>query len=205
MPFNHNHRYHPLLLSLVPPGAKRALDVGCGQGRFARRLAARGLDVDAVDVSGEMVRIAAALGSPGPGKVDVRRVDVANDDLERNAYGFISCIASLHHMPFGTVMKLRDALHPDGVLAVLGLARPSTPGDYAVELAFAPVNVAARVVVAAGEWLNGGPDPTPEPPVEMKFPTMNELRRDARELLPGSTVRRLPFWRHLLTYRKPLA
>ncbi|MET7994331.1 class I SAM-dependent methyltransferase [Amycolatopsis sp. NPDC005232] len=205
MPFNHNHRYHPLLLSLVPPEAKRALDVGCGQGRFARRLAARGLDVDAVDMSEEMVRIAAALGSPGPGRVNARKGDIATDDLEQDAYGFISCIASLHHMPFDTVTKLRDALRPGGVLAVLGLARPSTPADYAVELAFAPVNVAARLVVAAGEWLNGGPDPTPNAPVEMTFPTMNQLRHQARQRLPGSTIRRLPFWRHLLTYRKPLA
>ncbi|WP_326837734.1 class I SAM-dependent methyltransferase [Amycolatopsis rhabdoformis] len=205
MPFNHNHRYHPLLLRLVPPGTERALDVGCGAGGFARKLAARGIDVDAVDVAGEMVRLASGFGSPGPGRVDVRRADVADEELPANTYGFISCIASLHHMPFGTVAKLRDALRPGGVLAVLGLARPSTPADYAVELASAPVNVAARLVVAAGEWLNGGVEPAPQAPVNMTFPTMARLRRDSRDLLPGSTIRRLPFWRHLLTYRKPLA
>ncbi|MGW4484799.1 class I SAM-dependent methyltransferase [Amycolatopsis sp. NPDC004368] len=205
MPFNHNHRYHPLLLSLVPPETQRALDVGCGSGRFARRLAARGVDVDAVDVSEQMVRIAEALGSPGPGRVEVRQADVRTEELPEATYGFISCLASLHHMPFETVTKLRDALKPGGVLAVLGLARPSTPADYVVDLGWAPVNLVARGIVAAGEWLNGGPDPTPAPPVEMEFPSMNAIRRQARELLPGSTIKLLPFWRHLLTYRKPSA
>ncbi|MEU4670852.1 hypothetical protein AB0F91_23435 [Amycolatopsis sp. NPDC023774] len=77
--------------------------------------------------------------------------------------------------------------------------------DYAVELASAAVNVAALIVVAAGEWLNGGPDPTPNAPVDLTFPTMNQLRHEARQHLPGSTIRRRPFWRHLLTQRKPLA
>ncbi|MFI5610522.1 class I SAM-dependent methyltransferase [Amycolatopsis sp. NPDC051903] len=204
MAFNHNHRYHPRLLGLVPPEAVRALDVGCGQGRFARRLAARGLDVDAVDVDGDMVRVTEALGSPGPGKVTARHQDIVAAELEANAYGFISCLASLHHVPFETVGKLRAALAPGGVLAVLGLARPSTPADWAVEVVSIPLNLVARGVVAAGEWLNGGTDPLPAAPVNMEFPRMGELRRRAAELLPGSTIRALPFWRYLLTYRKPL-
>ncbi|NDZ99780.1 methyltransferase domain-containing protein, partial [Streptomyces sp. SID10116] len=51
MPFDHNDHYHPLLLRNLPPGGRTALDVGCGTGRFARRLAARGYEVDALDPS----------------------------------------------------------------------------------------------------------------------------------------------------------
>lgn len=123
--------------------------------------------------------------------------------MPKPAYEFVSCLASLHHVPFGTVAKLREALTPGGVLAVLGLARPSTPADLALDLASAPVNLLARGVVRAGEWLDGGPDPLPQPPVRMVFPRLGDLRREARGLLPGSRIRTLPFWRFLLTYRKP--
>jgi 2-polyprenyl-3-methyl-5-hydroxy-6-metoxy-1,4-benzoquinol methylase len=60
MPFDHNDRYHRLLLRQVPAGCRTALDVGCGTGRFARRLARRGIQVDAIDRSAEVIRAARA-------------------------------------------------------------------------------------------------------------------------------------------------
>lgn len=202
MPFNHNDHYHPLLLDLLPPGPGIALDVGCGTGRFARRLAATGMAVEAVDVSAAMVEAAAGLGSPGPGEIVYRQADVSSDALPEAHYDYISCIASLHHMPFGTVAKLRRALVPGGVLAVLGLARPSTPADWALALAAVPVNALARLVVYAGERLNGGAEDGPKAPVSDAYPTLAELRRESARLLPGSTVRPLLFWRTLITYRE---
>ncbi len=47
--FNHNDAYHQYLLRHVPPGCDRALDVGCGAGLLARRLAKRVRSVDAID------------------------------------------------------------------------------------------------------------------------------------------------------------
>ncbi|PKV99666.1 methyltransferase family protein [Amycolatopsis echigonensis] len=203
MPFDHNHHYHPTLLRLLPPGPGRALDVGCGDGRFARKLAAAGMTVEGIDTSDAMIARAAATGSPGPGTVDYRRADVTTEPLEPEAYAYISCLASLHHVPFDTVTTLRDALVPGGVLAVLGCARPSRPGDYARELVAVPANALARLAVFAGDQLNGGPDPVAKAPVRMDFPTLNDVRRDAERLLPGSTVRPLVFWRYLLAWRKP--
>jgi SAM-dependent methyltransferase len=203
MPFNHNDHYHPLLLDLLPPGPGIALDVGCGTGRFARRLAATGMTVEAVDVSAAMVEAATGLGSPGPGKIVHRQADVTTDDLPERHYDYISCLASLHHVPFGTVTKLRRALVPGGVLVVLGLARPSTPADWARAVAAVPVNALARLVVYAGERLNGGPEDGPKAPVVDDYPTLAEVRRDSARLLPGSTVRPLLFWRTLITYREP--
>ncbi|ALC23607.1 predicted protein [Streptomyces pristinaespiralis ATCC 25486] len=48
MPFDHNDHYHRLLLHHAPRGGGAALDVGCGTGRFARRLAGIGLEVEDV-------------------------------------------------------------------------------------------------------------------------------------------------------------
>jgi SAM-dependent methyltransferase len=203
MPFNHNDHYHPLLLRHLPPGPGRALDVGCGTGKFARRLAAAGLRVDGLDVSGVMVEAARAAGSPGPGKVEYRHADISAGPLPEAHYDFISCIASLHHVPFETVKSLREALTPGGVLVVLGLAKPSRPGDFARWLAAAPVNLLARLIVHFGERLNGGPEPRLRPPIKDEYPTLNEIRRQSAALLPGSAVRPLLFWRYLLTYTQP--
>ena len=85
---------------------------------------------------------------------------------------------------------------------VLGLARPSTPADWARTIAAVPVNALARLVVYAGDRLNGGGDNGPKPPVVDDFPTLAEVRREAARLLPGSTVRPLLFWRTLITYRE---
>ena len=202
MPFNHNDHYHPLLLDQLPPGPGIALDVGCGTGRFARRLAATGMAVEAVDVSAAMVEAAAGLGSPGPGKIVYRQADVTTDPLPEQHYDYISCLASLHHVPLGTLTKLRRALVPGGVLVVLALARPSTPVDWVRAAAAIPVNTLARLVVYAGERLNGGAEEGPRAPVVDDYPTLAELRRESARLLPGSTVRPLLFWRTLITYRE---
>ena len=39
--WNHNVHYQPVILNAVPPGCRTALDVGCGDGLLASRLAAR--------------------------------------------------------------------------------------------------------------------------------------------------------------------
>ncbi|TNC24377.1 class I SAM-dependent methyltransferase [Amycolatopsis alkalitolerans] len=197
MPFNH---YHPLLLRQVPGGARTALDVGCGTGRFARHLAATGLAVDGIDPDPAVISAARALG----GGVGYRQADVTTADLREGHYDFISCLASLHHVPFATVTKLRQALAPGGVLAVLGLGKPRSAADLGKWLVLGPpVNLAARAIIAAGERLNGGPDQTIAPRVRGETMTMTEVRRESARLLPGSTVRPLLFWRYLLLYRGP--
>lgn len=200
MPFNHNDHFHPLLLRHVPAGASTALDVGCGTGGFARRLALRGLAVDAVDPDRDVLAAARALG----GGVGYREADITTADLPSAQYDFISCLASLHHVPFATVTKLRRALAPGGVLAVLGLAKPRSAADLGKWLVLSPpLNLAARAVVAAGERLNGGPEPTVAPRVRDWDTTMTDVRREGARLLPGSTVRPLLFWRYLLVHRAP--
>ncbi|MGW2221325.1 class I SAM-dependent methyltransferase [Nonomuraea sp. NPDC001684] len=200
MPFDHNDHYHPAMARLVPEGARTALDVGCGTGRFARRLAGLGIEVDAVDPAPEVIE--AASSAPVSG-VRFLCADVTRMELPAGRYDYISCLASLHHMPFETVAAFRDALAPGGVLAVLGCYAERTAADFAWSLAAIPVNAAARLVVAAGERVGGaraGSVPAPVRPPDMSFA---EVRQEAASLLPGFSLRRLLFWRYLLTYRKP--
>jgi SAM-dependent methyltransferase len=204
MPFDHNDRYHRLLLRQVPRGCRRALDVGCGTGRFVRRLARRGIEVDAVDRSAEVIRAAraASAASTGGGTVRWLLADITTTELPEGRYDYISCLASLHHMPFATVAALREALAPGGVLVVLGCYREHTPVDYAVVLLAAPVNAAARLGVAALERGRRGGAPNPvRAPVRPAVMTLRQVGREAAALLPGCHVRRLLFWRYLIVFR----
>jgi SAM-dependent methyltransferase len=202
VPFDHNDRYHRLLLRQVPEGCRTALDVGCGTGRFARRLARRGIQVDAVDRSAEVIEAARAAG----GGARYLQADITRMELPAGRYDYIACLASIHHVPFATVASLREALAPGGVLAVLGCYRQSTAADFAVFLVAAPVNAAARVAVAAVERARrGGTGDLPRPPVTPAAMTLGQVREAAAALLPGCAVRRLLLWRYLLVFRRPQA
>jgi SAM-dependent methyltransferase len=122
--------------------------------------------------------------------------------LPAGRYDCVACLASLHHLPFTTVAALRQALAPGGVLLVLGCYRQRTAADYAVALAAAPLNLAARLAVAALERARGAA-PGPKPPIAPAAMTLRQVREEAARLLPGCTVRRLLFWRYLLVFRRP--
>ena len=47
--WNHNVHYQPVILRGVPADCTRALEVGCGDGLLARRLAERCAEVTAID------------------------------------------------------------------------------------------------------------------------------------------------------------
>ncbi|MEU3371695.1 class I SAM-dependent methyltransferase [Streptomyces sp. NPDC006660] len=212
MGFDHNDHYHPLLIRHLPPHPRTALDVGCGTGRFARRLARLGMEVDAIDPSPEAIARARALsrevtGGPGP---RFEHADVTDVHLPKAHYDFISCLASIHHMPFTTVTALRDALAPGGVLVILGCYPEKTALDWAWSLAAVPVNAAARLAVAARDRVprgrvRSGLAPAGrervQAPVAPPAVPLPEIRGQAAALLPGCRIRRLLFWRYLLVFR----
>ncbi|MFD5654048.1 class I SAM-dependent methyltransferase [Streptomyces sp. NPDC127039] len=207
MPFDHNDHYHRLLLRRLPPHCAAALDVGCGTGRFALRLAHLGMEVDAIDPSEDAITEARERSDRMGGGRSPRfqHADMTEVELPQARYDFISCLAGIHHMPFDTVAALRDALAPGGVLVILGCYPEKTRLDWAWSLAAVPVNAVARAAVAARERVRTDSAATRrgevKAPVRQPVMPLAEIRREAAVLLPGCTIRRLLFWRYLLVFR----
>ncbi|MCO1578947.1 class I SAM-dependent methyltransferase [Crossiella sp. SN42] len=199
--FNHNDFYHRFLLRQVPPSCGRALDAGCGTGLFARRLAQRAHAVVGIDQDPAVIATARAL-SAGTPNIDYLQADLADCDLGEQSYDYICCIASIHHMPFAaTVTRLREALAPDGVLAIVGCYRQATLADYLPDLIAIPANLAANAAVKAIARHRTRPVPQVNTaPVAQPRMTLAEIKREAQRLLPGAVIRRRLFWRYTLTY-----
>jgi SAM-dependent methyltransferase len=112
--WDHNGRYHEFLLHRLPARPARALDVGCGTGAFARRLAQRAEAVDAVDVSTQMIA-AAEAASAGIGNVRCLLGDIRTLELEPGSYDVVTAIASVHHLPAGErLLRLAELVRPGG-------------------------------------------------------------------------------------------
>ncbi len=194
MDWNHNSHYHATLLREVPPRCGRALDVGCGDGVFARELASLAGRVDAIDSDAAMIGRARDQ-SPAPANLSFILADFLSYPVDAEAYDFIASLASLHHMPFEPALeKMTRALRPGGVLAVLGVWPVATTQDQIVS--------GAAVVVNLGYKLLRGPDRVA---VATAVPTttLDEVRARTAELLPGARVRRRLLWRYTIVWIKP--
>jgi SAM-dependent methyltransferase len=108
-----------VLVDLVTGTHRTVLDVGCGTGDLARRLAGRIDRVDAVDPSAAMI----AKGRQLPGGDDPRvHWQLAAAEVAQLAppYGLVTAGESLHWMDWAVVLpRFADALSPGGVLAVV--------------------------------------------------------------------------------------
>ncbi|MFC0107194.1 class I SAM-dependent methyltransferase [Kibdelosporangium aridum] len=188
--WNHNIHYHPMILSAVPPGARSALDVGCGEGMLARRLREKVPDVVGVDLDRSSIDLATSFDD------DISYVvaDVLTHDFP-SSFDFIASVATLHHMDATAALtRFKSLLRPGGTMVIVGLARPQVR-DLPYEVAGA---VATRVHKRSkGYWQH--PSPVCWPPPE----TYSSMRRLAATLLPGVRYRRHILWRYSLTWEKP--
>ncbi len=150
--------YGSLLLAHIGPGA-RLLDLGCGSGRDAAWLTARGASVIGADLSAGMLALARAAIPGRLVQLDMRRLPFAN-----GAFAGVWGMASLLHLPkvdiVGALREIRRVLVPDGGL-VLGLQVGSeegweeSPYDTAVQRYFAryqPEEIAA-LLTATGFYV----------------------------------------------------
>lgn len=201
---DHNALYHRYLLRHVPQRCDHALDVGCGTGSFACRLAERATRVDALDLSPGMIAVACR-------RADVRAnihfevADFVERPLDRDHYDVIASIATLHHVPLAAALpRLAAALKPGGTLLVLDLLDTSGLREL-------PRNALAWLVARA-RWLAAG---QPSVPRAVRKAWEEHGRRDRYDswrrivstygaLLPATRLRRHLLWRYSAVWRKAL-
>lgn len=181
------------VLAAVPPGCQRVLDVGCGEGLLARRLAQRVPHVAGIDTDAASIELAHQQGRDGgPGYV---RGDLLACPFRPASFGMVTCVAALHHMdPVAALTAMSRLLVPGGTLVVIGLAR-SRPLDWPLDAVAVVVNLGYRMT--RGYWKQPAPVLWPPPH------SYREIRALAREALPGARYHRHLLWRYSLVWIRP--
>jgi len=193
--WNHNVHYHRLVLDAVPDGCREALDVGCGDGLLARKLARKAAFVTGVDRSPEMIRQAQATASGNLTFLEADYLDAAA--LPEGRYDFVSAVAVVHHAPFeDAVDGLVRLLAPGGRLMIVGMVYNGTALDRVISAGGLPVSLFLR-------WRRGGKRAPAGMPMEDSTVHWGEARSAVRRLLPGCRYRRRLLWRYTAVWDKP--
>ncbi|MFC8081564.1 class I SAM-dependent methyltransferase [Streptomyces sp. NPDC057340] len=200
-PWDHNAHYHRWILRQLPRRFGSALDVGSGAGDLARLLSTRADAVHGVDSDPAITARARAL-TRGPTAASFTVAD-ALTDLPAGPRDVITCVATIHHLPFADALDtFRRHLAPGGTLVVVGLYRPRTATDHLL-------GAAAVLPNAVIGWLKNRGRPAAAPPTSMTARTrpadmsFSDITAAAHTLLPGARVRRRLFWRYTLVWRRP--
>lgn len=191
--WNHNTAYHPWLVGIASRHRGDVLDVGCGDGLLAARLATVSRSVLGIDADPASVRRASQrLRALGNASAELRRFE----ELERaeRSFDLITFVASLHHLPLrDTLCKARQMLRPAGELAVVGLSANKSVADWVwAGLCLPAVRAGSRL---HRETRNIGV------PVADPRESLAEIRRAAEDVLPGARIRRGLYYRYRLLWR----
>jgi ubiquinone/menaquinone biosynthesis C-methylase UbiE len=193
--WNHNSHFHDYLLQRIPASPRRALDIGCGDGAFAARLARRCDEVVALDADPSQVAATRARCSDQPNVV-VREGNFLQTPLPTDGFDLVTALAVLHHLDFDAAAdQIKRVLAPGGTLAVLGVCTNArTPADLAWTLCSTP---------AHWWWRLRRGDVVMTAPAIPPTMTLSEVRAKVGSHFPAAVVRRHLLWRYTLIWRKP--
>jgi SAM-dependent methyltransferase len=206
-PWNHNEHFHGWILRNLPARRQAAVDVGCGTGVLAGKLAPRFARVTGIDADEGMAAAASARLAGDP-RVSIMqcRFDAFAGAAGEGEADLITMVAVLHHLDLGgTLARIPRLLAPRGRLLVVGLAKVDSPADVMVDLVSAAANPLVGLVkhprparpaaeAAAGQ---------PVMPVRDPSASVAEIAAAAGARLPGATIRRRLFFRYTLRWDKP--
>jgi SAM-dependent methyltransferase len=104
-----------LLAKISPLAGLRALDVGCGTGRWSRFLAAKGAHVTGVDRSGAMLAEARRRAP----ELDFRQMEATRLEFEADEFDLAAVVTVIQHLP-----------HEEQESAIAELVRVVRPGGF---------------------------------------------------------------------------
>jgi len=190
--WNHNTAYHPWLVGLAAKHRGDVLDVGCGDGFLAQRLAPVSRSVTGIEP--DPATADRARGRIGDlDNVLISCASFQEFDPATRRFDLITFVASLHHMDLRTTLaRARDLLTPSGEIAVVGLSANESAWDWVWSACCVPV-------AAVGDRLHGD---TPDIGVTLAEPreSLRTIRRVTAEVLPGAVIRRKLYYRYLLRW-----
>ncbi len=115
---------YQILRGLLGESSGRILDVGCGTGRIARSLVDHVAGVDAVDFSGEMIRVGRSLVHGDHPRLNWILGRVEEVGLNPG-YSLVTAGASIHWMDWDMVFpRFDEVLTADGYVAIVEGDRP---------------------------------------------------------------------------------
>ena len=194
--------YEAGILDRVPAGIDCALDIGCGTGAVARRLASKARHVVAVDLSSHMIDQAKSRSAAFP-NIEFH-IGHADEWLGSTvSYDCISAIAVLHHMPLEPMIgKIKHCLRAGGLLLIVDMLDLSGWRNLPQSAVAWPVGAVRNLIVRQRlggrafrqAWRDHGRGET--------YLTIAQAREIFGSLLPGCEVRHHLLWRYSVVWEK---
>lgn len=191
--WNHNVAYYDWIKNRTIE-CRNILDVGCGDGSLVRYLDDGRRMIIGIDADKECINYALNKSNSNNVQFICNHFETYNFEKKFDAVIFV---ASIHHMDMtAAVHKAKFILKPAGVILIVGLARPSTLIDWAVEI----FRVIPCIIMSKIRHMQS--NEKTNMPVLYDFLTMDEIRTIADVLLPSARIRYGLYYRYLLWWKK---
>ena len=191
------------LLRHVPARARRALDVGCGDGALTRALAARGIATLGIDASPGMIALARARAGGSP-LLEYRTGDITAEAGPPSTFDVVVSVAMAHHAPLERVLAyLVAAVAPGGTLLIQDVTTRRGARHLPVNalawlarhLHVVPAGGKRAAVTALYQAHGAGEEYLPQSAVAEVY----------RRLLPGARIHHHLEWRYTAVWRSEVA
>lgn len=192
--WNHNIHHHRVVVEALPPGCRRVLDLGCGEGLLALELSRHADRV--VGLDRDEPTLALARRHAAARNVDHVLGDILDHPFRPGSFDAVAAIVVLHHVGLAAGLeRMVELVRPGGRVVVVGMGATRSPVDAAYDLAGA---VATRLHKRTRTyWETAAPKVWPIPH------SHGDARRTVRRLLPGARYRRHVLWRWSAVWTKP--
>ena len=193
LPWNHNFAYNKWIKKTI--GDRRnILDVGCGNGYLSIYLRNDSNFVVGIDPSDSSIKTANLQYNYD----NIKFIQTTFEGFEiSEKFDAVIFVASIHHMNMeDAIDKAKALLNSNGILIIVGLAKPASVLDWFVELArIIPSGIISFLKKnRTSEEINID--------VSYDLPTMNEVRRICENRLQEYKMSYGLHYRYLLTWKK---